>query len=104
MKRNFENGIPVWGWGILFMLLILVIAFWGLMVSNDGTQSGERNLDANFNPPQTITPLAGQPESDPVQLEKVQPTSTLVPELTPIPLPTVDPDATKPFVIDVSGE
>ncbi|MFK7805756.1 MAG: hypothetical protein AB8G95_29265 [Anaerolineae bacterium] len=108
MKFNLDNGVPVWVWGILFVILFLAFSFRSQAPENNIRQPSaapaEDSLETNPDLSQSITPFAANPEPEAVAPEVVQPTNTPVPELTAIPIPTVDPNATKPFVIDVGGE
>ncbi|MEM9776383.1 MAG: hypothetical protein AAF902_17535 [Chloroflexota bacterium] len=100
MKFDFDQGLPVWVWGILFFLVVLPFSF----------RSGQPN--------QTFGPVDLQ-ESEAVptiQSAQVEPTAVIAPAVETVdayagpavnvtveilPPPTINPDATAPVIIEV---
>ena len=73
MKFDFENGLPVWVWGILFFLLVIPFSF------RPGADEG-----ANLGP--NVTQNGILQTGDPAEL---------LPTLAPLP------DATVPVIIEI---
>lgn len=84
MKLNLENGLPVWVWAIVFVLLVLLFSFRGV----------------EHAPQESPPPAIFEPTGAPITPHTAEPQ---INEPTARPLPPVDPNATKPTVIDVSG-
>lgn len=75
MKIDFENELPVWVWGILFVLVVLPFSF---------RRSPEQSL-----PVQTAATLTVTVEAEPAPLIAV-------------PTATVDPAATESIIIEIA--
>lgn len=92
MKFDLENGLPVWVWGILFVLLVLPFSFRTRPdnpISNQGQEIVVPTVVEIETKEDAVTPFAAE-------VVPVEPTA-VVP-------PTVNPNATEPFVIDAGGE
>ncbi|MEM8861156.1 MAG: hypothetical protein AAGD96_22760 [Chloroflexota bacterium] len=99
MKFDFEKGLPVWVWGILFLLVVIPFSFRsGVPDESLGPVNRER-VDENLQP----QPEESQGSAVAVPTEDVEnnvaPESVVTIQIQPTYTP--DPNATEPIIIEV---
>lgn len=102
MKFDFDQGLPVWVWGILFLLVVIPFSF----------RTNQPNPPLG---PVNVQEAQALPTVQPAQIEPTVVAAPAVETVDPyagpafneseavevLPAPTIDPNATEPVIIEV---